>query len=201
MERANAHLQAHPLPGGATIRPAGIAYFNLVWNDEVLWGMVSSFMSGLVFVLILLVLEMRSLRWGLLSFVPLFFTIAVIYGVVGLAGKDFDMPVAVLSTLSLGLGIDFAVHFVGRFQQRHATHSQLDESLVWTAARPGKGIFRNAILFALGFMVMVFAHLTPYITVGVLMTAIMLLSSISSVVFLPALIRVFNKSLLKGMTT
>jgi predicted RND superfamily exporter protein len=70
---------------------------------------------------------------------------------------------------------------------------------VWTAARPGKGIFRNAILFALGFMVIVFAHLTPYITVGVLMTAIMLLSSISSVVFLPALIRIFDKGLLKGM--
>jgi hydrophobe/amphiphile efflux-3 (HAE3) family protein len=199
MERANAQLKTHPLPGGATVRPAGIAYFNLVWNDEVLWGMVTSFMSGLVFVLILLVLEMRSLRWGLLSFVPLFFTITVIYGMVGLAGKDFDMPVAVLSTLSLGLGIDFAVHFVGRFQQHYAAHSQLCESLVWTAARPGKGIFRNAILFALGFMVMVFAHLTPYITVGVLMTAIMLLSSISSVVFLPALIRIFDKGLLKGM--
>ncbi len=201
MERANAHLKAHPLPGGAAIHPAGIAYFNLVWNDEVLWGMVTSFMSGLVFVLVLLVLEMRSLRWGLLSFVPLLFTIAVIYGMVGLAGKDFDMPVAVLSTLSLGLAIDFAVHFVGRFQQHYATHSKPAESLVWTVARPGKGIFRNAVLFALGFVVMVFAHLTPYITVGVLMAAIMLLSSISSVVFLPALVHIFDKRLLKGRTT
>ncbi len=201
MERANTHLKAHPLPGGAAVRPAGIAYFNLVWNDEVLWGMVTSFMSGLVFVLILLVLEMRSLRWGLLSFVPLLFTIAMIYGMVGLVGKDFDMPVAVLSTLSLGLAIDFAVHFVGRFQQHYATHSTLEESLVWTVARPGKGIFRNAVLFALGFAVMVFAHLTPYITVGVLMAAIMLLSSISTVALLPALVRIFEKGLLKGRTT
>ncbi|MBI1895311.1 MAG: MMPL family transporter [Acidobacteria bacterium] len=201
MDRANAHLKEHPLPGGATVRPAGIAYFNLVWNDEVLWGMVTSFMSGLVFVLVLLVIEMRSLRWGLLSFVPLLFTIAMIYGMVGLAGKDFDMPVAVLSTLSLGLAIDFAVHFVGRFQQHYATSSKLDDSLVWTVARPGKGIFRNAVLFALGFVVMVFAHLTPYITVGVLMAAIMLLSSISTVALLPALVRIFDKRLLKGRTT
>ncbi len=201
IERANAHLKAHPLPGGAALRPAGIAYFNLVWNDEVLWGMVTSFLSGLAVVLVLLVLEMRSLRWGLVSFVPLLFTIAFIYGMVGLVGKDFDMPVAVLSTLSLGLGIDFAVHFVGRFQHHYATHPQLSEALVWTAARPGKGIFRNAILFALGFMGMIFAQLTPYITVGVLMAAVMLLSSISSVVFLPALIRIFDKSLLKGMTS
>lgn len=201
LDRAKAHLTMSPLPEGTTLRPAGIAYFNLVWNDEVLWGMVTSFLSGLALVLILLVLETRSLRWGLLCFVPLFFTIAVIYGMVGLVGKDFDMPVAVLSTLSLGLAIDFAVHFVGRFQQHYATHSKLDDSLVWTLARPGKGIFRNAILFALGFVVMVFAHLTPYITVGVLMAAIMLLSSISSLVFLPALVRIFDKHLLKGRTT
>jgi hypothetical protein len=65
-------------------------------------------------------------------------------------------------------------------------------------ARPGKGIFRNAVLFALGFLVMVFAELTPYITVGVLMAAIMLLSSIASVVYLPALICIFQKRLFKG---
>ena len=141
---------------------------------------------------------MRSLLWGALKLLPLFFTIAVIYGMVGLFGKDFDMPVAVLSTLSLGLAIDFAVHFVGRFQRRHQECSRLEDSLVWTVARPGKGIFRNAILFALGFLVMVFADLTPYITVGVLMAAIMLLSSIASVVYLPILIRIFRKPLAGG---
>ncbi len=122
-------------------------------------------------------------------------TIAIVYGLVGLAGKDFDMPVAVLSTLSLGLAIDFAVHFVGRFQRRYQESSRLEDSLVWTVARPGKGIFLNAILFALGFLVMIFADLTPYIAVGVLMAAIMLLSSVTSVVYLPALIRIFQRRL------
>lgn len=200
IERTEAHLRSQPLPTQATIRPAGIAYFNMVWNDEVLWGMVTSFMAGLVLVFLLLVLETRSLLWGSLSFLPLLFTIAVIYGLVGLLGKDFDMPVAVLSTLSLGLAIDFAVHFVGRFQQRHRECSRLEDSLVWTVARPGKGIFRNAILFALGFLVMIFADLTPYITVGIFMAAIMVLSSLASVVYLPVLIRIFQKQLLKEVT-
>jgi hypothetical protein len=201
IERVETHLRSGPLPAEATVRPAGIAYFNMVWNDEVLWGMVTSFLAGLGLVLLLLVLETRSLLWGVLSFLPLLLTIATIYGLVGLVGKDFDMPVAVLSTLSLGLAIDFAVHFVGRFQQRHQECSRLEDSLVWTVARPGKGIFRNAVLFALGFVVMVFADLTPYITVGVLMAAIMLLSSLASVIYLPALIRIFRRRLLKEQTT
>jgi predicted RND superfamily exporter protein len=190
-------LAKNPLPGNPQIKPAGIAYFNLVWSDEVQWGMLKSFLAGLVFVLIILVIQTRSFLWGVVTFLPLLFTIALIYGVVGLIGKDFDMPVAVLSTLSLGMAIDFAIHFVGRFRQRYRERPQLREALTWTVARPGKGIFLNAVLFALGFAVMIFAALTPYITVGVFMAAIMLLSALMSVVYLPGLIHIFRRWLLK----
>jgi hypothetical protein len=162
--------------------------------------MLKSFLAGLVLVLILLVIQTRSLLWGILSFLPLLFTIAVIYGVVGWVGKDFDMPVAVLSTLSLGLAVDFAIHFVARFQQRYRQHPQLQETLVWTVARPGKGILFNALLFAVGFAVMIFAALTPYVTVGVFMAAIMLLSAVMSVVYMPGLIHLFRHVLLEGST-
>jgi len=195
--RTDAWLARNPLPGNPDIKPAGIAYFNLVWSDEVLWGMLKSFLAGLVLVLVILVIQTRSFLWGLLTFLPLLFTIALIYGVVGLIGKDFDMPVAVLSTLSLGMAIDFAIHFVGRFQQRYREYPQLREALIWTVSRPGKGIFLNAVLFALGFAVMVFADLTPYITVGVFMAAIMLLSALMSVVYLPGLIHLFRRWLLR----
>ncbi|MDP2982230.1 MAG: MMPL family transporter [Candidatus Latescibacter sp.] len=195
--RTEAWLAENPLPAGAQIKPAGVAYFNLVWSDEVLWGMLKSFLAGLVIVLALLVFKTRSLLWGVLTFLPLLFTIALIYGVVGLIGKDFDMPVAVLSTLSLGMAIDFAIHFVFRFRRRYRERPLLREALIWTVARPGKGIFLNAVLFALGFAVMVFADLTPYITVGVFMAAIMLLSALMSVIYLPGLIHIFRRWLLK----
>lgn len=197
IRRTNAFLSSHPLPQDARVKPAGIAYFNTVWSHEVLWGMLTSFLWGLVLVMFLLVFETRSFLWGFVSFLPLLFTITLIYGAVGLIGKDFDMPVAVLSTLSLGMAIDFAIHFVGRFQQRYKENPDLKETLIWTVSRPGKGIFLNAILFALGFAVMGFSALTPYITVGILMAAIMILSSVTSVVYLPALIHLFRRWLLK----
>ncbi len=195
LRRTEVYLARHPLPGGATIRPAGIAYFNLVWSDEVLWGMLESFIAGLVLVFLILIIQTRSFLWGLLTFVPLLFTIAFIYGVVGLVGKDFDMPVAVLSTLSLGMAIDFAIHFVGRFQRRYAEDPDLERALLWTVARPGKGILLNAFLFAVAFSVMTFAQLTPYITVGVLIVGIMLLSAVATLIGLPSLIVIFQKHL------
>ena len=49
------------------------------------------------------------------------------------------MPISVLSTLSLGLAVDFAIHFVSRFQQRYRETRDLEAALVWTVARPGRG--------------------------------------------------------------
>jgi len=190
------YLKANPIPG-VEVKPAGIAYFNMVWNDEVLVGMLEGFILSCILVLFLLVLDFRSLKWGIVSFLPLLFTIVLIYGVVGFVGKDFDMPISVLSTLSLGMAIDFAIHFVSRFQQRLRQGGDLAEVLLWTVARPGRGIVRNAVLFASGFSVMVFASLTPYITVGIFMMAIMLLSALATIIYLPALIALFPGWLLK----
>jgi predicted RND superfamily exporter protein len=201
------------LPSQIEFKPAGIAYFNLVWNDEVLSDMIKGFIIALVVVFIILVFNFRSVKWALIGYTPLLFTILLIYGVVGFIGKDFDMPISVLSCLSLGMAVDFAIHFISRFRQ-HLAESQesrvkslgekqiqtsdsgaltldsslITQSLLWTAARPGKGIMRNAVLFASSFSVMMFASLTPYITVGAFIVSMMLLSAIMTIIYLPALI-------------
>ncbi len=191
-------------------KPAGIAYFNLVWNDAVLWDMLRGFIVALIAVFVILVFNFRSIKWAIVGYAPLLFTILLIYGVVGFIGKDFDMPISVLSCLSLGMAVDFAIHFISRFRQRLAevssefgvqslesegikeliTHhsSLITDSLLWTVARPGKGIMRNAVLFASAFSVMMFAPLTPYITVGAFIVSMMMLSAIMTIIYVPALI-------------
>jgi len=196
IERVKRFEKTQPL-AGVTFQPAGVAYFNLVWNDEVLYGMLEGFILALIFVLVILTINFRSWRWAAISFIPLLFAIALIYGFIGFIKKDFDMPISVLSTLSLGMAVDFAIHFVRRFQQRYREDPNLEMALLWTVARPGKGILRNAILFAAGFSVMIFASLTPYITVGLFIMAIMLLSALATLIYLPALIKLLPGWLLK----
>ncbi|MDP1654319.1 MAG: MMPL family transporter, partial [Rhodocyclaceae bacterium] len=223
---AKDYHKAHPL--AATVKPAGIAYFNLVWNEEVLGDLVLGLGLALVVVLVILALDFRSFKWALVAYVPLLLTILIIYGVVGFIGKDFDMPLSVMSTLSLGMAVDFAIHFVSRFRQRRAevagfggttpkvgaggtapsrpaaNMETAEESLAWTAARPGKGIMRNAILFAAAFSVMMAAPLTPYVAVGAFIVAMMLISALLTLVLLPALVMLARRWLLdepQGETT
>jgi predicted RND superfamily exporter protein len=103
-------------------------------------------------------------------------------------GKDFDMPISVLSTLSLGMAVDFPIHFIRRYRQRLGEGHSTREALVWTVARPGKGILRNAVLFSLAFAVMIASSLTPYITVGIFIMTLMMLSAIFTLVYLPSLL-------------
>ncbi|HED03549.1 MAG TPA: hypothetical protein ENI60_02140 [Candidatus Fraserbacteria bacterium] len=177
----------HPLPG-ASLQPAGTSYFNLVWNDEVLYGMLEGFALASLLILFILALDFRSWRWGLVAFIPLLATVVLIYGFVGWRKIDFDMPIAVLSTLSLGMSVDFAIHFTTRLRQRYAERPNLTEALVWTVTRPGKGVLRNAVLFAASFAVMLASSLTPYVTVGTFVMAIMLISAGVTLVVLPALV-------------
>jgi predicted RND superfamily exporter protein len=193
-------------PAGMTVRPAGIAYFNLVWNDEVLWDMVRGFLLALVVVFVILTANFRSLRWAVIGYVPLLFTVLLIYGAVGWMRKDFDMPIAVLSCLSLGMAVDFSIHFIGRLRQflaeeglegKRPSSKELRDALLWTASRPGRGILRNAVLFAAAFSVMLFASLTPYITVGAFIMTMMLLSALFTLLLLPALITLASRWLFR----
>ncbi len=192
-------------PGALEFKPAGIAYFNLVWNDEVLWDMLKGFIIALVAIFVILSFNFKSVKWTAIGYTPLLFTILLIYGAVGFMGKDFDMPIAVLSCLSLGMAVDFSIHFISRLRQRLSDLGQkapspesLVDALLWTAARPGKGIMRNAVLFASAFSVMLFAPLTPYITVGAFIVSMMLLSAILTMIYLPALIVLFRCRLFGG---
>ena len=190
------YKKAHPI--ALELKPAGIAYFNLVWNREVLWDMVTGFLLALIVVFVILVFNFRSVKWAVVSYVPLLFTVLLVYGAVGFSGKRFDMPISVLSSLSLGMAVDFSIHFISRFKQRLAESKELGarrsdadlitESLLWTAARPGKGIMRNAVLFAASFAVMMLAPLTPYVTVGAFIVSMMMLSALMTMIYLPALI-------------
>jgi hypothetical protein len=198
IEAAEEYKKINPTP--MDLKPSGIAYFNLVWNHEVLWDMVKGFVLALIVVFGILAFDFRSVTWAVVGYTPLLFTILLVYGVVGFTGKDFDMPISVLSTLSLGMAVDFAIHFVSRLRQRlrETPDEPLADALLWTAARPGKGIMRNAILFAASFAVMMFAPLTPYITVGAFIVSMMLLSAIMTLIYLPALVTLMQGWLFKA---
>ncbi len=89
-------------------------------------GMLKAVLGSFVVVFLLMLLEFRSFTFGALAMIPLSASIVLTYGLVGWLGKDYNMPVAVCASLTLGLGIDFAIHFLQRFKAHLAESKSLE---------------------------------------------------------------------------
>jgi len=166
----------------------GLTYINVVWQQKMVAGMANAFVGSFLVVFLTMSLLFRSALWGLLSMIPLTLTIGLIYGAIGIVGKDYDMPVAVLSSLTLGLAVDFAIHFLARSRDLYATGGSWGKTVPLVFGEPGRAIARNVIVVAVGFSPLLLATLMPYRTVGLLMAAILVVSGVATLVILPALI-------------
>ncbi|WP_290623803.1 MMPL family transporter [Kangiella sp.] len=193
VEFVEQYFAENPLPDGVKAQWAGKSYLNMVWQDEMVKGMLDSLMSAFVVVLLMMIILFRSILFGLLAMLPLSITILFIYGLIGWVGKDYDMPIAVLSSLTLGLSIDFAIHFLERSREIFKQTGGFKQTMVKMFEEPASAISRNAIVIAIGFTPLLFAPLVPYITVGFFLATIMAASAVVTLVLLPVALKATRK--------
>jgi hypothetical protein len=186
------YMEEHPPPLKLEHDWFGLTYINVVWQNKMVSGMLQAFLGSFLVVLFMMSLLFRSALWGALCMVPLTVTIAFMYGVIGLVGKTYDMPVAVLSSLSLGLAVDYAIHFLARSRQMQEHFGSWKDAVVPMFGEPARAISRNIIVIGVGFLPLLAAPLVPYKTVGALIASILLTAGVATLFILPALIRVLE---------
>ncbi len=188
-----------PVP--LTYHWAGLTYINTVWQEKMVFGMLQALLGSFIIVFIMMAVLFRSVLWGLMCMIPLSITIVVIYGIIGLTGRDYDMPVAVLSALTLGMAVDFAIHFLERARIRYRQTGSWTRSVPLMFGDPARAITRNVLVIAIGFLPLLAAPLVPYQTVGVFLCAIMALSGVVTLLVLPALLTVIQRRAFKPART
>ena len=198
---ANQFFRENPPPDGLTPKWFGLTYINVIWQDKMVSGMLQAFLGSFLVVLLMMIVLFRSALWGLLCMIPLTATIAGIYGVIGWVGKDYDMPVAVLSSLALGLAVDYAIHFLSRTRQLHAAHGAWADTAGPVFGEPARAIARNVIVIGIGFLPLLAAPLVPYKTVGMLIAAILVAAGVATLFILPCLITLLERWLFPATKT
>ncbi len=187
LDQVDEYMKNNPSPFKIEYNWAGLTYINLIWQNKMVHGMLINFLGSFIIVFFMMTFLFSSPVLGLISMVPLTITILLIYGLLGFIGKDYDMPVAVLSALTLGLSIDFAIHFIQRARDLYSENHSWPETSKEMFQGPARAISRNALVIALGFLPLLFAPLVPYRTVGFFMFAIMFVSSIATLFILPSI--------------
>lgn len=143
---------AQNFPAGMTVSFAGSAEMAITTNNEIVKTQITSLSISVVVVFLLLLIQFRSLSKGLLAILPLAVTLFVNFGLLGLLGINLNIAIAVISSIVIGIGVDFAIHYLSRLQEETKRGRSQQEVFAATMRASGKAITANAFIVALGFL-------------------------------------------------
>jgi hydrophobe/amphiphile efflux-3 (HAE3) family protein len=155
---------------GIKIDYAGSGYKGLVFTDLILEGQIKSLLISLVLVVILLTLMFRQFSIGLIGAVPITITALMSFGVMGLLNIPLSTTTALLASIAIGIGIDYAVHFIERYRINMKKYSDRLKVAAHTINHSGRAILFNAIVVIAGFLVLLFSVFPPNRALGALVS-------------------------------
>ena len=187
-----------------TLRLSGRALINAQTTSDVATASVQS--TGIVAVVILVMLVgihttrnnnnlKEGLQRGVVSWIPLMMVVAWVYGIMGYTGYNINSQTVTIGALSLGLGVDYAVHFTTRLEEE-AEHRPLAPPEEWVSrstATTGRAMAGAALTTAGGFAVLNLSALLPLRLFGQAFVVAITLALLSSLLILPALYTPFLK--------
>lgn len=167
--------------------PSGLAPVLDQMEKELLPTQIESTALALLAVTLLLILVFRSLRAGLLGIVPVGLTILVNFAVLGYFGIGLDSFTAMIASITIGLGIDYAIHFTHRFRKEFERSGDERTALITTLQTTGVAILISSLSVGAGFAVLLLAGGQHIRLLGGLTAVALLVSALVTLVVLPAL--------------
>ncbi len=149
---------------------------------------LQSFALALVLTFFIMLLIRKSFRLGMISVVPIIFTLGVVYGFFGLAGVKLDYVTMMVASVSIGVGIDYSIHFVHGVMTGLKRGLSRPEAITLAFREKGGAIAANSLAVMLGFAVLLLASMSPLRTFGGIMIGSMFLAAFSALTLLPALL-------------
>jgi len=170
----------------------GYGYVRTELANKVLRGTYYSLGIALVIIFILLSLIFRSLKAGLLGIIPLTISLVVLFGMMGITGIRLDVATALLSSIMIGVGVDYSIHFLWRYREERNQNRPATEAVLTTLSTTGRGIIFNALSVIVGFVVLIISSFTPIRFFGILVVVSILSCLAGALVILPALVLRFR---------
>jgi len=160
---------------------AGSGYKGLVFTDLILEGQILSLLLSLVIVVALLSMMFKNILIGLISSVPIMITAVISFGIMGLFNIPLSTTTALLSSIAIGIGIDYAVHFIERYKIYANETGDRERTSELTMHHSGRAIVFNALVVIAGFLVLLFSVFPPNRALGALVSLNMFTSFLGTI--------------------
>jgi len=146
-----------------------------------------SLATSVVVAAAIVALLMGSMTAGLVAVIPLVFAILINFGTMGFAGMTLNIATAMISSITIGIGIDYAIHFISRYRAEARSSTDPNVLVSATTGTSGQAILFNAVSVFAGFMVLLFSSFSAFKSFGGLVSLAMAVSSLSAMTVIPAL--------------
>jgi uncharacterized protein len=178
------------LPKGVTMQIGGSVPQTSALSESLVKGKIQNIAQMMGFVFVAGVLVFRSLLAGVYLVLPLMFTVLVNFGVMGLTGIPLNTPNSVSSAMAIGIGADYAIYLLYRIREELGKTQDVDTALFETMKTAGKAVFFVASAISVGYAVLMLSfNFYVHIWFGMLIVLSMIVSAVSALILIPALIK------------
>lgn len=151
-------------------------------------GQIYSLILAFTAILILLWMIFRSFKMGLIGCIPLVFTIVSNFGLMGWMGIRLDIATSLLSSVAIGIGVDYTIHLFWRIKSELELGKPLTEAIDICLRNTGRGIAINAFSVMIGFSVLFLSGIIMLKTFGFLILFSLLLCLLCALILIPAIL-------------
>ena len=178
------------LPGKVTV--GGYAIIMTDFAASIIKGQILSLLFAVITVLILLTIIFKSLRGGLIGSIPLVASVLVLFGFMGFAGLALDAATALLSSIMIGVGVDFTIQYMWCFNLQISHGMKFPEATDAAMKTIGRSIIINAISVMAGFSALMFSGFLSIRFFGYLVVVSIGSCLIGALVVVPAILMKFK---------
>ncbi len=174
---------------GLSVSATGAQFLFRELNESIIKSQSSCILLAFSIIFLLLLITLKDIRTSLVSLIPIVVSVLVLYGAMGLMGLSLNLISTTIFGMTIGVGIDYAIHFTfvwNSFKQKGLSSEVSAAKAMTYTERP---IITNGLGIAIGLSALIFSPLMIHLYVVEMMWVTMIVSMLLSLTVLPTFLR------------
>jgi predicted RND superfamily exporter protein len=152
-------------------------------------SMIGGTMGAILLISVILILALRSFRYGALSLIPNLVPAIMGFGVWSLLQGTMGMSLSIVSGMTLGIVVDDTVHFLSKYiRARKEKGLDAEEAIRYAFHSVGRALVVTTVILVVGFSILSLSSFYLNSSMGQLTAIVILMALIADFLFLPALL-------------
>ncbi|HHY0394599.1 TPA: efflux RND transporter permease subunit [Vibrio parahaemolyticus] len=156
-------------------------------------SMLSTLPITLVLISALLIFALRSVRLGLISLMSNIAPAVIGFGLWALISGEINLGLSVVVTLTLGIVVDDAVHFLSKYQRARREGQTAEQAVRYAFHTVGRALWITTVVLVAGFSVLAMSSFRLNADMGQLSAIVIFIALVVDFLFLPTLLMLFDK--------